>query len=257
MLAKPRDGDDWERHWSSYAGWATLNPAQRLRHNAILDVLRSTRLPTARLLDIGSGQGDFLVRAASARVADEYAGFELSEAGVGASRVKAPWAEFVTLDLLAPTAQASRFTGWATAAVCSDVIEHVDDPVKFLSSLRKYLSKDAMLVLTVPGGPISRFDRHIGHRRHFSRRSVRSVLEQAGFHVCGVRLAGFPFFNLYRLMVILRGRRLIRDVSSEGASQAGGVARLAMQAFGFLFNFTLRDFPLGWQVVAVARKTSD
>jgi SAM-dependent methyltransferase len=249
------NGDDWERHWTRYAGWATLNPAQGLRHGAILDVLKNERLPIARLLDIGSGQGDFLARACAAHVADAYAGFELSAAGVNASHSKVPQAEFVELDIFAPSADANRFQGWATAAVCSDVIEHVDDPVVFLSSLRKYLGDKATLVLTVPGGPMSPFDRHIGHRRHFSRASVRQVLEEAGFAVSAVRLAGFPFFNLYRLMVIARGRQLIRDVEAPSTAPAKGVARLAMQAFALLFNFTLNDSPLGWQVVAIAHNS--
>lgn len=257
MLIKKRDDDDWERHWTNYGDWASLNPAQTMRHNAVLAVLKNERLPIARLLDVGSGQGDFLTRAYAARIAEQYAGFELSKAGILASRAKLPQADFVELDIHDPPPDANRFASWATAAVCSEVIEHVDDPVAFLSSLRRYLSDNATLVLTVPAGPISRFDKHIGHRRHFDRASVRQVLEQAGFRVSAVRLAGFPFFNLYRLTVIIRGRQLMRDLESQDASPTAGVARLAMQMFGFLFHFTLKDFPFGWQVVAVAQKAPD
>ena len=57
-------------------------------------------------------------------------------------------------------------------------------------------------VVTVPGGPMSAFDRHIGHRRHFSPDDLRAVLLAAGFQVERTTGVGFPFFNLYRLVAI-------------------------------------------------------
>jgi SAM-dependent methyltransferase len=254
-VIREQSGDDWESHWTRYAAVAGLNPAQHLRHAAIMKALKREHLPVARLLDIGSGQGDFLARAAAEKAAGVYAGFELSAAGVNVSRAKAPQAQFFQVDILAPPPDAERFAGWATAAVCSEVVEHVDDPVAFLSALRTYLAVDATLVLTVPGGPVSKFDRHIGHRGHFTKARARQILSDAGFRVDTVRLVGFPFFNLYRLMVILRGQQLVDDAESQTETAATGLARLAMHAFGFLFNFTLEDFPLGWQVVAIAKNS--
>ena len=80
--------DDWNDHWDRYAESASLNPAQTMRHELILDALRSggARIPTARLLDVGSGQGDFLVRANQSGLANEYAGFELSASGIRIAR---------------------------------------------------------------------------------------------------------------------------------------------------------------------------
>lgn len=250
-------GDDWESHWSRYSAVAGANPAQHLRHVAILDALREKPLPVARLLDVGSGQGDFLARAAANGAAETYVGFELSQSGIRVSQAKVPQAEFLQVDMLAPSEEANRFAGWATAAVCSEVVEHVDDPIAFLSSLRTYLADGATLVLTVPGGPMSQFDRHIGHRRHFTKEAARQMLTVAGFHVDAVRLVGFPFFNLYRLMVILRGQQLIGDAEAKSATAATGLAQLAVRGFNFLFSFNLKDFPLGWQIVAVARKASN
>lgn len=245
--------DDWDDHWDRYAAAAALNPAQRMRHDAVMACLKRFSRRTERLLDVGSGQGDFLARASSEGIANAYAGFEMSESGISISRAKVPRAEFLQVDLFAPPPAAAPFAGWASAAVCSDVIEHVDDPVGFLRALRTYLAPGAILVLTVPGGPMSRFDRHIGHRRHYTRRLAGEVLEQAGFTVERVMRAGFPFFNLYRLVVILRGERLIADVESHGEHAAGGLARAVMAVFGALFRLNLTDSVLGWQIVALAR----
>jgi len=35
----------------------------------------------------------------------------------------------------------------------------------------------------VPGGPMSAFDRHVGHRRHFSAAALRQLLVNSGFEV--------------------------------------------------------------------------
>ena len=194
--------DDWSDHWQAYAESASRNPAQQMRHALILDCMRSAETPVDLLLDIGSGQGDFLSKAVRAGVARHYAGFELSEAGVGISRQKVPGAVFHQVDLVSPPPEISRYAGRADLIVCSDVIEHVDDPIAFCQIIREYLSPGGQVILTVPGGPMSAFDRHIGHRAHFTKASAPRVLEAAGFTVRTVVRAGFPFFNLYRLVVI-------------------------------------------------------
>jgi SAM-dependent methyltransferase len=245
--------DDWETHWDRYADAAELNPAQEMRFKTLLAALRKATGRPERLLDIGSGQGDFLTLASQKSAAKQYVGFELSSSGVAVSKKKAPAVDFRQVDLFDEAATPREYLGWATAAVCSEVIEHVDDPVAFLRSARRFLAPGATLIVTVPGGPMSAFDRYIGHRHHYSQDLVRHVLDRAGFDMRGVRLTGFPFFNLYRFAVILRGKSLIAAFESDSPQPMGRVARFVMTAFRTLFNFNLPDFPGGWQLVATAR----
>ena len=247
--------DDWDSHWDQYAAAAKQNPAQRMRHAIVARLLR--RAPAggpAQILDLGSGQGDFLAKLRGLRPEASLLGLELSESGVAISRKKEPGSVFLAADLFHPPAALAAYAGWASDAVCSEVLEHVDSPADFLRAARPYLADHARLIVTVPGGPMSAFDRAIGHRQHFTRRSIGRELEAAGFAVERVYLCGFPFFNLYRCVVIARGEKLSGDVASgrEGISTrlAGG----AMAMFRFLFRFNLLDSPFGWQVVAVARK---
>ena len=185
----------------------------------------------------------------------ELLGFELSASGVELSRRKVPDALFLVADLFQPPAGLQAYAGWATDAVCSEVLEHVDSPVAFLRAAGPYLAPGSRLIVTVPGGPMSAFDRHIGHRQHFSRDSIRRVLEESGFAVERVYLSGFPFFNLYRATVISRGPALAADVDARHRGFSSAVANTVMALFRVLFRFTLLDSPWGWQVVAVARKT--
>ena len=101
---------------------------------------------------------------------------------------------------------------------------------------------------------MSAFDRRIGHRQHFTRESIGSVLEKAGYEVECVWLSGFPFFNLYRRMVIARGEKLTADVESDNRGLGATMANLAMSVFRLLFHFNLWNSRWGWQIVAVARK---
>ena len=253
----PASRDDWEAHWDHYAESAAQNPAQQMRHDIIARLLSDNRGNSPmRIFDLGSGQGDLAQKLASLFPEAEFAGAELSESGVAIARRKVPRATFLAADIFNPPPALKQFAGWATDAICSEVLEHVDDPVSFLKRAGEYLTADARLIVTVPGGPMSAFDRHIGHRQHFNRDKISSILEAAGYSVDRVYLAGFPFFNLYRLLVIARGERLAGDVESRSAEKSFGLAGFAMKVFRVLFRANLLDSPFGWQVVATARKTS-
>lgn len=247
--------DDWNAHWDQYAASASRNPAQLMRFDLVKRLLlRNTRGRAAtRLFDIGCGQGDLLRIVHAVLPRAELLGAEMSQSGVSISHQKIPNAKLIIADMFKPPPELEAYRRWATDAVCSEVLEHVDDPVAFLKATRPYLADGCKLVLTVPGGPMSAYDRHIGHRRHFSRAQVSSALENAGFEPELTWMSGFPFFNLYRLTVIARGRKLVDDAREEGGGSV--LADIAMATFRFLFKFNLANSPFGWQVVAVGHKT--
>ncbi|HVZ65786.1 MAG TPA: class I SAM-dependent methyltransferase [Lacunisphaera sp.] len=247
--------DDWDRHWNSFAEAASRNPAQLMRHVLAIRLLAAGDAGCARrVLDLGSGQGDLAIRLRRDQPEAELVGFEMSASGVAISQRKVPQARFLVVDLFQPPVEAAAFAGWATGAICSEVLEHVNSPVDFLKAARTYLAPGARLVVTVPGGPMSAFDRHIGHRQHFTRESIGRVVRDAGFEIERTYLSGFPFFNLYRCVVILRGEQLARDVDHAQRGFAVWLAGVVMAIFRGLFRLNLLDSPFGWQVIAVARK---
>jgi trans-aconitate methyltransferase len=244
--------DDWDSHWGSYASTAEDNPAQRYRRELTFRLLAAHGTPE-RLVDIGSGQGDLLAELAKAFPSAELVGLELSATGVEEGRSKVPDATFIQQDLLARGVVDEGLRHWASHAVCSEVLEHVDEPVRLLSNARGYLAPGCVLVVTVPGGPRSAFDVHIGHRRHYDREALRQLLQSAGLEVEAVHAAGFPAFNVYKLLVVARGKRLIDDVRTGAGGASSRLARVVMAAFGPLFRFARLDSRWGWQLVAVAR----
>ncbi len=246
--------DAWDRHWDEYSDAASDNPAQDYRRQVILDLLRLRGTGSGvRLLDIGSGQGDMALAIHAVAPQAEILGLELSESGVEISKRKVPGARFLQCNLLEQTQAPDPERGWATHAVCSEVIEHVDDPVQLLRSAREYMHPECVLVLTAPGGPMSTFDKHIGHRKHYRPNEIEDLLRDAGYAPEYAGRAGFPFFNLYRCVVIMRGKKLIEDVSAQRNPSGSRLARWAMAAFHELFRMNVQSSPWGWQMVAKAR----
>ena len=246
--------DLWDSHWDDFGKANERNPAQDYRRRLALWLLARRGVPE-RLLDIGCGNGELLATVAARWPGAELMGLELSESAVAAARRKLPAARVESRDLLADPVPRNGDAKWATHAVCSEVLEHVDDPVALLRNARGWLAPGSRVVVTVPGGPMSAFDRHIGHRRHFSAEDLGEVMRAAGLQVALVQGAGFPFFDLYRILVIARGERLIADARPDAEeSPAGRVVRAGMAAFRPLFLLNLPRSPFGWQTVGVARE---
>jgi len=246
--------DDWNQHWHAYSETAEQNPAQNYRRELIMSLLGIAGTGEgARILDIGSGQGDMAAALHRQFPAARIVGLELSQTGVDISRRKVPQARFVQKDLLDPSPPSEDLRNWANYAVCSEVIEHLDGPSRLLMNARAYMERGCSLVLTAPGGPMSAFDKHIGHRKHWQHREIEQLLSEAGYVPEVVRGVGFPFFNLYRCVVILRGKKLIEDVGLGPHASTSWTARAAMAVFNVLIRPNLNLSRGGWQMVARAR----
>jgi SAM-dependent methyltransferase len=246
--------DDWDAHWSEYAEAAENNPAQAYRRQLVLRLLSDGNAAPSRVLDIGSGTGEFIGELLERWPAVSALGLEMSEFGVALSQRRMPGARFRVCNLLTEPEPQGDEAGWATHAVCSEVLEHVDDPVHLLRNARAWMAPGCRLVVTVPGGPMSPFDKHIGHRRHFSPADIGEVITAAGLKPVQLDAAGFPFHNLYRLLVIARGEKLIAAARSQGGApgQSGFLVRAGAATFEPLFKLNLPSSRFGWQTVAVA-----
>jgi SAM-dependent methyltransferase len=250
--------DDWDDHWARYDAAARLNPAQAFRRELVIGALELGQHPgPARLLELGSGQGDLALELLARYPTLELLGLDRSAKGIllaeeRTSRFGDDRAAFLVRELGKALELPPRYGGWASHAVCAELLEHVDDPAQVLGQLGPWLAPGARLVVTVPGGPRSAFDRRIGHRRHFARRELRALLEQAGFEVERVVGAGFPAFNLYRLAVIAAGERLVSG-AGEPSFAASPLVRATAALLRGALSLSLQQGRLGWQRVAVAR----
>jgi 2-polyprenyl-3-methyl-5-hydroxy-6-metoxy-1,4-benzoquinol methylase len=165
--------DDWDDHWKRYNQSNSENPAQKYRFKLILEELRKFRdQDSLKVIDIGCGQGDLLFATQNLFPSFKLMGLELSQEGVNIVKEKTGLPNIFQVDLLNYTDELRKFHGWADVIVCSEVLEHVDDPDLFLKTSLMFLKSKGMLIITVPGGPMSSFDISIGHRQHFNKDSI-------------------------------------------------------------------------------------
>jgi SAM-dependent methyltransferase len=109
---------------------------------------------------------------------------------------------------------------------CLDVIEHTDDDVVSLRELRRVTRPGGWLVVTVPAHPAlwSRHDEVNGHRRRYTRRTLRRAAEAAGWSV--VRRTGFNVVYLAPAALVRLARR------SRDSRPGGGSSELALTPAG-------------------------
>jgi len=139
-----------------------------------------------RVLDVGCGTGvnSKAIKALGCRVT----GLDISEAAI-AQYVKAGMTGFVCDVETGLPPHEHKFD----VIFCSEVLEHLIDPLSTLKRLQDVLVDDGQLILTVPnsafwlyrvaavlGYPCNELQ-HPKHLQFFSRRSLTRVMEQSGF----------------------------------------------------------------------------
>ena len=243
----PNHLDNWDQHWTDFQRASEISPSVRWRRRILSQLLAIEGSGEgSRVIEIGSGPGYFAEQFVAEHPRAAFLGLDLSSTGVRLATARVPSAEFRQRDLLLPATGADDLSFGASHAICSEVLEHVDNPEVLLRNSMPYMNEGCRLVVTVPGGPISAFHKHIGHRRHYTAESLTELLTTSGFEVDWATGMGFPFFNLYVGLLVVGGEKAVTEVSKE----PGRVIRTAGRVFDFLFR--MNSMRAGWQIAAVA-----
>jgi SAM-dependent methyltransferase len=224
------------------------------RYRLVLSLLRRyTGGPSAcRLADVGCGTGGLLRFLRSRRWSD-ISGFDHSDVAVEA--LGRDGIAVHKIDFEVP------FTlegGPYDAITAMDVMEHISDEGAFLEGIGRSLKPNGVFVITVPAFRhlFSAWDERLGHRRRYTRRSVRNALEDRGLDVAACRY----FFSLaYPMALLRRGTGLFDGSRRCEFPPVPGVVNAALKALGRMEIF-LAWFvgpPFGTSVFAVARNRKD
>jgi SAM-dependent methyltransferase len=212
---------------------------QATRYNAWL-VERCLPYLGRRVLDFGAGSGTFVPALAAhceQLVAVEPDADQITQLRRRAAHL--PNVRVVQGDV-ADVPAADRFD----SIVCFNVLEHLEDDVDALRELRGHLAEDGRLLVLVPAhrvlfGPL---DRTVGHHRRYTRTSLGSALQRAGFRVQHLRLVN-PIGALGWLVAGRLGRRALIP---------GSPLRFYDRLVPLLRLLDRFDLPLGLSVWAVA-----
>src|SRR5258708_5826240 len=120
--------DNWDQHWNDFGETSMQGPSPKYRTRLILKLLDVENAPApVRMLDIGSGTGDFAAEFHAHFPHASFTGIELSNTGVAIASKRVQEARFLQRNLLMADA-GEALEPRATHAVCSEVLEHLDAP---------------------------------------------------------------------------------------------------------------------------------
>jgi SAM-dependent methyltransferase len=215
-----------------------------------------------RVLEVGCGTGNVLKALKDACVEGTVIGMDLFEDGLRHARARLPETALVRGDVLHPPfSQRFELVG------LFDVLEHMEDDLRVLGTVRDLLAEDGVLMLTVPAGAglWSYADVVAKHARRYEAAELEAKLSRVGLEVQYLS----PFMaSLYP--VLWAGRRLasFRDRRAAGDPDRAreffddelNVNPVVGAAFGWVLEQELRwlrrrrRLPLGASLVAIARR---
>jgi cyclopropane fatty-acyl-phospholipid synthase-like methyltransferase len=236
--------ENWDEIWNSMAEGMGSNPARKLRQDAIL-----RRIKPGPILDFGAGDGEFVLRMKEKNF--EAMGVERSREGVSKANSKAHVLGYG--DILFGTDSNFLDKKVFKNIVLSEVVEHIEDPTIVLKSLSKNLAPGGIMIVTVPAGPISKFDRFIGHYRHYSKASLKIELEKANFEVIELQQIGFPVVNLVRIWCLIKGDKVVKSLTTPNSIVDSNLGKIIVRILSLTFHFNSK---FGWQLIATAKVKS-
>src|SRR5271154_4710080 len=141
------------------------------------------------VLELGAGIGNIAARLMARRL--QYVAAEKDPLYLHALRnrfLRTPNVSVLKLDPACPHGY-QEAGGPFDTVLCLNVLEYVDDPAAVVRSAACVLKPGGSLVVLVPQTPAlyGTLDKTLGHRRRFSLAQLRSLLQEAGFRVSGMR----------------------------------------------------------------------
>jgi 2-polyprenyl-3-methyl-5-hydroxy-6-metoxy-1,4-benzoquinol methylase len=256
--------DFYDDMWRKYAHLDAVSPAAIHRRRQVVRVAREYAPGARTIFDVGCGQGELLRELAPSFPGARILGADISEQSIIDSKKRNPSYELFTIDLVAPDFETryQKHLGESDLVVCSEVVEHIAEARLAVERLRLLTAPGGIIVVTVPGGRMSKFDVAIGHKKHYTTPMLRDLLAGAGLDVLSVRAWGFPFHSIYREAVRIASRFAVGDAPKGGETkeEKGGLSEVLGKAYSLFGKsltplFYLNISRWGEQMIAVARRT--
>jgi SAM-dependent methyltransferase len=194
-LSEKLSQDYYERAWENWNERSALGPASRHVRRLVCSMIRE--LDFDSYLDAGCGGGSLLREIHLQYPKAEVCGVDLSQKGIEIAQRNNPGISIFQLDLTHQT-MSKKFD----LVTCVDLLEHIEDDEGVLYNIHKMTGKYFLLVTPI-GRLMKEENVRLGHVHGYSKDEVRQKLHQAGFQVMREMEWGFPFYTLYRRIMLL------------------------------------------------------
>lgn len=208
----------WDTKWDDMKKYGPFS--RHIRRN-IIKLIQPLTFDT--VLDVGCGQGSFLLDLRSTFPHIQPYGTDISKSAVNLARKRVPDGQFWVLD-----ATKEHLKEKFDLVVCSEVLEHILDDKAALRNLAQMTSK--YLIISTVQGRMRRFEAgEVGHVRNYAPGELVCKVKDSGFRVIQVVEWGFPFYSpLYRNFLELTG-------SKGTTGEFGSIRKIISNALYYLF----------------------
>jgi SAM-dependent methyltransferase len=235
----------YDRIWPQMSDYIRYNPGARHRRRHIFEFLERVRFRS--LLDVGCGNAELLSLIAQRFPGRQLSGVDLSQVAVDANQ-----ARFAQMRFSVANVETEALPGPVDAIVCSEVLEHLDDPTRALRHIRDTLVVGGHAVLTVPTGTVHTTERHFGHIRHPHPDELREQCRAADLEVLDLRVWGFPVYAFTKWATNLKPDAALERFAGE--KPYGFVEKAVSTSLTALNYFNFERSARGVQLFALVRR---
>ncbi len=236
--------DTYDRIWPQMSDYIRYNPGARHRRRHIFQFL--DRLRFQSLLDVGCGNGELLSLIDARHPGRDLAGVDLSAVVVETNSTRWPRMKFAVGNV-----ETEPLPGPVDVVVCSEVLEHLEEPIRALRHIRAALTPHGHAILTTPTGTVHATERHFGHVRHPSPDELRRWCAEADLDVVDLRIWGFPVYSFTKWATNLNPTAALERFA--GDKPYGVVEKAISTSLTVLNYFNFERAARGVQLFALVR----
>jgi SAM-dependent methyltransferase len=245
--ARALGADDYDEMWRRLEDFLRHNPGARQRRRLVLRALRKYAPGATEILDVGCGLGEMVSFLGNAIPNVQFTGVDFSSGAVDSCRRRLPSHVWVVADVVA-----DELRGQYDAVICSELLEHLDEPAKAMTRIGSLLTPGGTIVVTVPNGKVFATERAVGHVRHPTLAMLQQWLEAADIDVLEAQRWGWPGYLSLKYAANLDPNRAL---AAFGSGEYSWTKRRANDlAYAMVRAGSLPDHVHGPQTVVVGRR---
>jgi 2-polyprenyl-3-methyl-5-hydroxy-6-metoxy-1,4-benzoquinol methylase len=239
--------DAYDELWLGLEDFLQYNPGARHRRRLVLRALRNHAGDARSILDVGCGVGEMIAFLAERFPGARFTGVDLSPVAIESCKRRLPVHEWRVSDITV-----SDLPGGFDAAICSELLEHLDTPDAAMRRVVRAVKPGGTVVVTVPNGRVFPTERAVGHVAH-----PRPAEIDRWFEVCDLELVersswGWPGYLALKYAANVNAERALKAFASGRYSWTK--RRLNDLAYAAAGVASLRDHERGPQSIVVGRR---